>query len=129
MRRWEFIALVGGAAIASSVGARAQQSTKFPRVAILSDETPALAAKLFEPALAEGLRDRGWIEGQNITLERRYAEGNNQILPSLATELVSIQPDVIVAVGTPAARAAKDATQTIPIVFARISDPIALGLG
>jgi putative tryptophan/tyrosine transport system substrate-binding protein len=76
----------------------------------------------------EGLRDLGWAEGQNITFELRYAAGNNEILPNLAAELVQLRPDVILAVGTPATRAAKSATETIPIVFARIADPIGSGL-
>jgi len=79
-------------------------------------------------AFARGLRDLGWVEGQNITFERRYAEGENKILPSLAAGLVALHPGVIVAVGTPAARAGKIATEKIPIVFARIADPIGSGL-
>ena len=110
-----------------SPSADAEQPTKVPRIAILSDETPSLGAKNFEP-FAHGLRDLGWIEGQNITFERRYAAGNNETLSSLADELVRLQPDAIFAIGTPAARAAKTATQTIPIVFARSADPIGFGL-
>src|SRR5215472_297731 len=106
----------------------AGQPAKVPRIGILSDETPSLAAKAFEP-FAQGLRDLGWVEGQNITFERRYAEGENRILPSLAAGLVALHPEVIVAVGTPAARAAKIATEKIPIVFARIADPIGSGPG
>ena len=83
--------------------------------------------RFFEP-FAQGLRDLGWVEGRNIAFDRRYAEGKIEVLPSLAAELVGIQPDVIVAIGTPATRAAKSATQTIPIVFTRIADPIGLGL-
>jgi putative ABC transport system substrate-binding protein len=105
----------------------AQQPAKIRRVGILSDESPLVGAKTFEP-FAQGLRDLGWIEGQNIAFERRYAAENYKILPGLAAELVRIQPDVISVIGTPAARAAKTATQTIPIVFARISDPIGAGL-
>jgi len=119
--------LLGGTALTWSVCARAQQPANVPRIGILSDETPSLAAKAFEP-LARGLRDLGWVEGQNITFERRYAEGENKILPSLAAGLVALHPEVIVAVGTPAARAAKIATEKIPIVFARIADPIGSGL-
>ena len=127
MRRRNLIALLGGTALTWSVCARAQQPAKIPRIGILSDETPSLAAKAFEP-FARGLRDLGWVEGQNITFERRYAEGENKILPSLAAGLVALHPEVIVAVGTPAARAAKIATEKIPIVFARIADPIGSGL-
>jgi putative ABC transport system substrate-binding protein len=110
-----------------SLSADAQQPTRVARIGILSDEGSSLAAKTFEP-FAQGLRDLGYMEGQNIAFERRYAEGKNEILPSFAAELVRLQPDVILAIGTPAARAAKTATQTIPIVFARIADPIGLGL-
>jgi putative ABC transport system substrate-binding protein len=128
MRRRVFMTLLVSAAVASPIGVLAQQPTRVPLAAILSDETPALAGKFFEPSFAQGLRDLGWAEGQNISVERRYAEGKDEILPGLASELVRLQPDVIVAIGTPAARAAKTATQTIPVVFARISDPIGLGL-
>ena len=83
----------------------------------------------FEPPLTQGLQDLGWVEGRNLVIERRYAEKNRyEILPSLAAELVRLQPDVIVAIGTAAARAAKGATQTIPIVFARAGDPVGWGL-
>jgi len=112
--------------LACSLSAAGQQPTKVPRVGILSDESHLVAAKTFE-AFAEGLRALGYIEGQNIAFERRYAEGENEILPDLAAELVRLQPDVILAIGTPATRAAKIATQTTPIVFARITDPIGLG--
>jgi putative ABC transport system substrate-binding protein len=95
-------------------------------VGILSDET-LTQAEAFEP-FAQGLRDLGWIEGHNITFERRYAAARNEILPSLAAELVSLQPDVILAIGTGAALAAKAATQAIPIVFTRVGDPIGFGL-
>jgi putative ABC transport system substrate-binding protein len=111
-----------------SLSAVAQQPTKIARVAILSDENPSLAAKFFEPPFAQGLHDLGWIEGHNIAFDRRYAAENNEILPSLASKLVGLQPDVILAIGTAAARAAKAVTQTIPIVFARVADPVALGL-
>jgi len=125
--RTGLIAALSLGLFAWSLSAHAQQSAKVPRVAVLSDETPALATKFFEP-FAQGLRDLGWVEGQNVTIERRYAEGENEILPRLAAGLVGVQPEVIVAVGTPAARAAKTATKTIPIVFARIADPVGSGL-
>jgi putative tryptophan/tyrosine transport system substrate-binding protein len=110
-----------------SVSADAQQPTGVPRVGILSDYSPLLAAKSVEP-FVQGLRDLGYVEGQNIAFEYRHGDLNNEILPSLAAELVRLQPQVILAVGTPAAQAAKGATQTIPIVFARIGDPIGMGL-
>jgi putative ABC transport system substrate-binding protein len=110
-----------------SPSADAQQPVKVPRVGILSDEAPLLGARTSEP-FVRGLRDLGYIEGQNIAFERRSSEGKNEILPGLADELVHLQPDVILAIGAPAARAAKSATHTIPIVFARSGDPIGLGL-
>jgi len=110
-----------------SLPAAAQQPTKIPRVGILSDESPALKTP-FEVGVTQGLRDLGYIEGQNIAFERRYAKGKQESLPDLASELVRLQPDVIFAVGTNSALAAKSATRTIPIVFARTADPIGSGL-
>ena len=120
------VALVFGV-FAWSSSAWTQQPRKIPLIAILSDESPSPGAKSFEP-FAQGLRDLGWVEGQNITFERRYAAGDNDALASLADELVRLQPDVIFASGTLAARAARSATQTIPIVFTRTADPIGSGL-
>jgi putative ABC transport system substrate-binding protein len=114
-------------AFAWSLAALAQQPARVARVASLSDESPSLGATTFQP-FVQGLRDLGWVEGQNIAFEQRHAEGKNEILPDLAAELVRLQPDVILAIGTPSTRAAKLATQTIPIVFTRISDPVGLGL-
>jgi putative ABC transport system substrate-binding protein len=109
-----------------SLSADAQQPTRIPQVGILSDERCSWPES-FKP-IAQGLRDLGYVEGRNIAFERRCADHKNEILPGLAAELVSLQPDVILAIGTLAARAAKSATQTIPIVFARVGDPIAYGL-
>ena len=110
-----------------SLSADAQQPTKIPLVGILSGETSIVGAKSFEP-FAQGLQALGHIEGQNTAFERRYANHKYELLPSLATELVRLRPDVILTVGTPAARAAKSVTQTIPVVFARIGDPVGMGL-
>jgi putative tryptophan/tyrosine transport system substrate-binding protein len=126
VKRRKFIALIAAAG-ALPLAAGAQQPTKMARVAILSDESPSLGATTFEP-FAQGLRDLGWVGGQNIAFEHRYAEGKNETLPDLAAELVRVQPDVILAIGTRAARAAETATPAIPIVFARVSDPVGLGL-
>ena len=128
MRRREFMALLGGAAVAWPLAGRAQQPAAVARIGILSDE--GASATYAEPPFAQGLRDLGYVEGQNIVIERRYAKEKEryEILPSLAAELVSLRPEVIVAIGTAAARAAKDATPTIPIVFTRSADPVGLGL-
>ena len=124
IRQTRFI--VALALIAWSLSAQAQQPTKVPQVAVMSDET-ASRGTIFD-LIADGLRRLGWVEGQNITFERRYAEGNEKALPDLAAELVNLQPNVILAIGAGAAWAAKNATQTIPVVFARASDPIGSGL-
>jgi len=127
MKRREFVRSLVSAAVAWPSATLGQQPGRMPTVAILSDENPSLPAKSFE-FFAQGLRDLGYLEGQNIAFEPRYGLGKNEVLPGLAVELVRLQPDVIFAVGTPATGAAKAATATIPIVFARIGDPIGLGL-
>ena len=106
------------------LSADAQQLTRIPRVGVLWDISPVRVPTQF----AQGFRDLGYVEGQNIAFEHRYSEGKNEILPSLAADLVRVQPDVILAVGTAPALAAKIATKTIPIVFARVVDPIDSGL-
>ena len=113
--------------LAVSLAVRAQQPTKVPRVGYLSDESRSLGVASFEP-VAQGLRDLGYLEGHTIVFEHRYVEDNTESLPVLAAALVRLKVDVIVAVGTPATRAAQNATDTIPIVFTRIADPVALGL-
>jgi putative ABC transport system substrate-binding protein len=95
---------------------KAQQARKMARVALLSDESPSLSSELLSSeTLLKALRDLGWVEGENVTFKRRYSAGKNEILPGLAAELVHVKVDVIVAIGTPAARAAKNATETIPV--------------
>src|SRR5437879_1452198 len=107
--------------------ARAQQATKVPRVGYLSDEFRSLGVASFEP-MAQELRKLGYLGGRTIVFEHRYAEGKTGVLPALTSELVQLKVDVIVAVGTSATRAAKNATERIPIVFTRIADPVTLGL-
>ena len=110
-----------------STSADAQRPANVPRLAILSDETPAVATKTLK-SFAQGLRDLGYIEGQNIAgTASRYADGGMEVLPTSPPELVSLQPAVIFAIGTPSARATKASTQTIPIIFARISRSDSLG--
>ena len=100
---------------------KAQQSSTAPRIGYLGG--PSTAAEL-----REGLRERGWIEGQNILVEYRFAGAKPEQLSEFAAELVRLKADVIVAVSTPAAQAARKATDTIPIVFSMVSDPVASGL-
>ena len=124
MRRRNFIALLGGLA-AWPVVARAQQSTKIPRVGILSPANNEAAGTL--AAFRKEIHDLGYVEGQTIILDFRLSKGNFDALPALAAELVRIPVDVIVADSTTAARSAFDATRAIPIVMGG-SDPVAYGL-
>jgi ABC-type uncharacterized transport system substrate-binding protein len=125
MNRREFIALVGAAA-ASPLGAIAQQPAKVPRLGYLS---PNLATNPhMQEAFVQGLRNLGYVEGRNLAIEYRDAGGNPERLPALAAELVSFKVDIIVVGSTIAALAAKQATRTIPIVFAAAGDPVTSGL-
>jgi putative ABC transport system substrate-binding protein len=120
-----FIAAVGGNILARPLVAVAQQRQgKMPRVGVLAiAPVPQLVL-----AWQDGLRDLGYIEGQNIVVDYRYSKGQDDALPSLASELVRLNVDVIVTAGTPAALAAKHATKTIPIVATIVADPVAMGL-
>src|SRR5262245_36513376 len=113
MRRREFIAL-GGAAMAWPLGASAQQRAKIPRIGYLSiDPSNYQSSRVF----VQGLRDLGYVEGRNVVIEVRDAEGKLERLPALAAELVALNVDVIVAPGAVHAMAAKQATGTFPLVF------------
>ena len=123
MKRREFITLLGGAAAAWPLAARAQQGKKIPRIGVLWPNPPAT----FD-FLRQGLKDLGYVEGQNVAFEFRWAEGKLDQLPELAAELVRLQVDVIVTLAPQATLAAKQATQTIPIVFVAMGDPVASGV-
>ena len=127
MRRREFIALAGGAAAAWPVAARAQQAGKIHRIGFLGSATTAGSAKAVE-SLRAGLREFGYVEGTNIDLEFRWAEGIYDRLPRLVAELIAANVDVLITHGTPGTRVAKQATTTIPIVMAISGDAIATGL-
>ena len=127
MRRREFIALVGGAAVAWPQAVRGQQ-TSLPVIGLLATGSPESdAARVV--AVRQGLSDTGFVEGQNIVIEYRWAEGRNDRLSALVDDLVRRQVSVILPTGgTPAALAAKAATPAIPIVFVVGADPVTLGL-
>jgi len=112
--------------VALSLPADAQQPKKVPRIGVLHSGSPSSTAAQRD-AFRQGLRELGYIEGQNITVEHRYAEGVVEF-PNLATELVRLKVDVIVVPSTPGAQAAKNATTTIPIVFTGVGDPVGTGV-
>src|SRR5262249_2063904 len=106
--------------------AAAQQAAKVPRVGLLGTATPSLMAPWIT-AFRDGLRERGYVEGQNVVIEYRWGEGKPERFPSLVAELVRLKVDVIVTSGPHAIRAAQRATNTIPIVMAIIDDPVEQG--
>jgi len=126
MRRRDFIKLIAGSAAAFPLVAHAQNQTK-PVVGYLSftspDERPTLVA-----AFRQGLAEAGFVIGQNVAIEYRSAAGEYERLPALADELLKSNVDVIVAVNTPAAQAAKKATNAVPVVMMRVADPVRSGL-
>src|SRR5262245_17000102 len=129
LKRREFIALLGGAAAAWPVAARAQQPAS-RTIGYLSPRSPGFSEEdVLLPAFRQGLSETGYLVGKNLTIEYRWAEGNNNRLPALAADLISTNVEVIVTTGGPQPfRAARSLTKTIPIVFTSGSDPVADGL-
>ena len=118
--------LIAVVLLAFRVAVEAQQPKKVPRIGYLSVSSPSAMSTRTE-AFRQGLRELGYVEGKNIVIEWRSAEGKRDRLPSLAAELVRLKVDIIVTAGPPATRSAKEATVTIPIVFAQDGDPVASG--
>src|SRR6516164_3852845 len=128
MRRRDFIKLVGGSAVTWPLAARAQQPS-MPVVGVLSAEWPNAVTADRLRAFREGLNDTGYVEGRNVTIEYRWAEGRNDRLPALAAELVRLPVNVIVCAGsTQASIAAKAASTTVPIVSYVGTEPVSIGL-
>jgi putative ABC transport system substrate-binding protein len=128
MKRREFVTLLGGAAVVWPLAARAQPVGKVPRIGYLSPGSASPGPLAYHDEFQRGLRELGYIEGQNIVIEYRFAEGKFDLLDQLAAELVRLNVDIIVSVVTQASLAAKNATSTIPIVIVSVADPVGAGL-
>jgi ABC-type uncharacterized transport system substrate-binding protein len=127
MRRRDFVALLGGAAAAWPIAARAQTLVKRPQIGFLAVISRA-ASERNRSGFLQGLRESGYVEGRDIDLVERYADGFSERLPPLIEELVHLKADAILAQSTSAALAVKQFTTTIPIVVATMADPVRLGL-
>jgi len=125
MRR--FVSILVLAILLAPFAADAQQAANVPRIGWLGGPTRE-SAEPFVQVFLRGLKDLGWVEGQNIVIEWRFAGGRAERLPDLAAELVRLQVDLIVVPSTPTALAAKNATKTIPLVTVGVGDPVGLGL-
>jgi putative ABC transport system substrate-binding protein len=126
MRRREFMTLIGGAAVLPRV-VRAQQASPLPRVGLVSIGADPGDPVVFRPFL-EQLRELGYIEGRNITLERRFAAGRDELIGDFVADLVQRKVDIIVVTGDRESLTAKNATSSIPIVTIVVTDPIRTGL-
>src|SRR5436853_5800861 len=116
--------LVAVVLLALGVIAEAQQPPRVPRIGYMAAVSASADAPRLE-AFRQGLRDRGYIEGQNITIDYRHEARGFEPLPAIAAELIALNPDVLVGVTTNAAQAVKQATTTIPVVFMGVTDPVA----
>src|SRR3989442_14654152 len=127
LNRRRFLCAVAGSLLPAPIVAEAQQAGKVYRIGYLGPSSAPAVSRFIE-AFRQGLRELGWVEGQSIVIEYRFAEGQYDRLPDLAAELARLKVDVIVAIPTPAAVAAKNATAMIPIVMTNVADPVGLGL-
>ena len=129
IQRRDFITLLGGAAVAWPLAARAQQRDRVRRVGVLTglgENDPV--AKTIVSAFTQALAGLGWTDGRNVRVDFRWGRGDNNRIRALAQELVGLQPDSILTNGTPATIAVQRETRTIPTVFANVSDPVASGV-
>lgn len=127
IRRREVITLLGAATAARPLMVQAQPTSRVPRIGFLGNSTAALEANLIGP-FRDGLRELGYIEGQNIIIEYRWAEGKYERFPTLIRELIDLKVDVMVTAGTPAALAVKTAATSVPLVMAAVGDPVGTGI-
>jgi putative ABC transport system substrate-binding protein len=114
--------------LAAPLTTQAQPAVKVPRIGVLAHNSLASASVPYLEPFRQGLRDLGYVEGQNIAVEYRFAEWHDERLPALAAELVQLPVDVLVTLAAPATRAAQQATATIPIIFMTVNDPVGQGL-
>ena len=131
MDRRAFISGITGGFLVVTLAVEAQQAGKVYKIGLLipaPSPAPGVMPPIILPSFLTGMRERGWVEHQGFVLEPRYAEGRVERLPQLASELVHLKVDAIVAMGTPAALAAKQATTTIPVIFGLVGDPVGSGL-
>src|SRR5712692_6880139 len=126
MNRRIFLIVTGAGLLAAPLAGEAQQPAKTPRIGVLSLRSASDSAPQLE-AFRQGLRERGWIEGQNVVLEYRWGDGRLDRLPDLAAELVRLKVDVIFSPGTAANVATQNATRTIPIIMTSVGDPVGRG--
>ena len=128
MKRREFITGLAGATVTwPPITARAQRPVRIAKIGHIESGWPSSSPNLLA-AFRQGLRELGYIDGETFFIERRYAEGREDRLPQLASELVQFGVDIIFAIGPPQALAASRATDRIPIVFVGGGDPVAMGL-
>ena len=127
IRRREFIFTLGGATAAWPIAARAQQPGKLPTIGFLGSTTASIASQ-WVVVFVQRLRELGWIEGHTVAIEYRWAEGRKERADEFAAEFVQLKVDLIMTYGTQCALAAKQATSSVPIVFALPGDPVATGL-
>jgi putative tryptophan/tyrosine transport system substrate-binding protein len=128
VKRREFITLLGGAAAAWPLAARAQQAERMRRIGMLSiqaEADPDIQARL--DGFRHGLQALGWVEGRNLHIDYRFADGRADRMQPLAKELIALKPELIFTQGTPAVAVLQRESRTLPIVFVNVSDPIGSG--